>query len=82
MVFESENLTLNGTKAKMLVVYNIIERILCKELDSTGKSIYGSSLMTDACKDFGKFLCGLSKVFILNLIQFYLLNGSRTFLYD
>ncbi|XP_030768330.1 vacuolar protein sorting-associated protein 13B-like isoform X2 [Sitophilus oryzae] len=53
IVLESESITLNGTKAKMLVVYNIIEKMLQKEPDPVGKSIYSSSLLTDACRDFG-----------------------------
>ncbi|KAL1506203.1 hypothetical protein ABEB36_005605 [Hypothenemus hampei] len=52
IVFESENLTLNGTKPKMLVVYKIIEKMFIKEPD-IGKSIYSSSLLLDSCKDFG-----------------------------
>lgn len=55
MVLESENITLNGTKAKMLVVYNIIEKVLLQEPDPIGKSIYSSSLLSDACKDYGRF---------------------------
>ncbi|CAG9772920.1 unnamed protein product [Ceutorhynchus assimilis] len=51
MVFESESVTLNGTKAKMLVAYNILEQLLLKK--AFGRSIYSSSLLTDACKDFG-----------------------------
>ncbi|XP_050295994.1 intermembrane lipid transfer protein VPS13B [Anthonomus grandis grandis] len=53
VVFESESLNLNGTKAKMLVVYNIVERFLAREPDAFGKSIYSSSLLADACKDYG-----------------------------
>ncbi|XP_076265664.1 vacuolar protein sorting 13B isoform X3 [Rhynchophorus ferrugineus] len=53
VVFESESVTLNATKAKLLVVYNIIEKMLSKESDPVGKSIYSSSLLTDACRDFG-----------------------------
>ncbi|KAH0999222.1 hypothetical protein HUJ04_005426, partial [Dendroctonus ponderosae] len=53
IIFESENITLNGTKAKMLVAIEIVGKILSKGLNSLGESIYGSSLLTDACKDVG-----------------------------
>ncbi|XP_060527776.1 intermembrane lipid transfer protein VPS13B isoform X2 [Cylas formicarius] len=53
VTFESESFTVNGTKAKLLVVRNVIERMLAREPDPPGKSIYSSSLLTDAGKDFG-----------------------------
>lgn len=37
----------------MLVVLEIVDKILGKGLDPVGKSIYSSSLLSDACKDFG-----------------------------
>ncbi|XP_066257341.1 intermembrane lipid transfer protein VPS13B isoform X1 [Euwallacea similis] len=53
IIVESENFTLNGTKAKMMVAYNIVEKLLVKESGLDAKSMYGSSLLSDACKDFG-----------------------------
>ncbi|XP_044753199.1 vacuolar protein sorting-associated protein 13B isoform X2 [Coccinella septempunctata] len=51
LTIESENLTLNGTKAKMLLIYDLIMALF--QLDGENSNLQNSSIMTDACRDAG-----------------------------
>ncbi|CAH0555543.1 unnamed protein product [Brassicogethes aeneus] len=51
-VFESESITVNGTKAKMMVIHEIADKIIKME-PSAIISMSNSTLLNDAAKDYG-----------------------------
>lgn len=50
ITFESESITINGTKAKMMIVAQIIEKLIKVNTNTTFNSIYNSTLLNDATK--------------------------------
>ncbi|CAH2007814.1 unnamed protein product [Acanthoscelides obtectus] len=53
ITFESESVTLNATNAKMMVIATIISKLIVLDSDGATKMINTTTMLLDACKDYG-----------------------------